>query len=74
MDEARDERNNEDKMMTGISTNFISSLNTRQAHFLHSNIFLKTTIADGDSQHSRMESRVGRVTSFITVCNSQGAF
>ena len=67
MDEARDERNNEDKMMIGISTNFISSLNTRQAHFLHSNIFLKTTIADGDSQHSRMESRVGRVTSFITV-------
>ena len=29
--------------------------------------FLKTTIAAGDSQHSRMESRVGRVISLITV-------
>ena len=66
MDEAREERNNVDESMTGISTNSISSLNTRQAQSLPGNVFLKNT-ADEDSQHSRMESRVGRVISLMTI-------
>ena len=39
--EAGEGRKHVDELMKGISTNFISSLNTRQAHSLPANIFSK---------------------------------